>query len=165
MHIIHVQHVYHLLWCAYRTALVRISDTDNMHTRAGGTHIIRVRYAYYLLWCAYQTQTICIQISCVCILSMSDMCTINVYAYCPCLICVPPAKVHISDTDDMHTNKMCMHIVHVQYAYQSRWYAYRLCPICILPALVRISSVSDMHIVCVQYAYHPCLICVPPALV
>ena len=75
MHIIHVQHVYHLLWCAYRTALVHISDTDNMHTRAGGTHIIRVRYAYYLLWCAYRTQTICVPEQVVHISDMDDMCT------------------------------------------------------------------------------------------
>src|ERR1700719_3428039 len=129
---------------------------------------------------AYQTQTICVPEQVVCISSMSDMCTINVYAYRTRTICIPEHVVCISDTDDMRTHSfvrissmsnmhtragsmhighrryvytfICTHIVHVQYAHQSRWYTYRTQMICIPEQVVRISSMSDMRTINV-YAY------------
>src|ERR1700730_5736752 len=54
---------------------------------------------------------------CVHISSVSDMRTINVYAYRLCPICILPALVCISDMDDMRTTCSGTHIVCVRYAY------------------------------------------------
>ena len=150
-----------------------------MRTRAGSTHIGHRRYAYQSRWYTYRPCPICGTEQVVHISFVSNMCTINVYAYRTRTICIPPALVRILSMSDMRTRAGGTHIGHRQYAYQSRWYAYCPCPICIPPALVCISSVSDMCTTCsgmhirhgqyaytfYLYAYCLCLICAPEQVV
>src|ERR1700730_9811577 len=142
-HIVCVRYVYYLLLCAYWTRtigvpeqVVRISDTDDiciMDNRPClicipgqivlGMHIVCVQYAYN---------------KCVHISSVSDMHTINVYAYHLCPICILPALVRILDTDNMCTRAGGMHIVRVRYAYNQ-------C-VCILDMDNMCTTCSSMHI-------------------
>src|SRR6202045_2081764 len=82
----------------------------------------------------------------VCISDTDNMCTINLYTYHPCTICVHILFVCILSVSDMRTRAGGTHIGHGQYAYTF---------------IVRISDTDDMrtragstHIVCVRYAYY-----------